>query len=213
MTDDRNAIHDRLATLLGRTKRIVLGLVGAPGSGKSTLAADLAGHYGERAVVIPMDGFHLAECELRRLGRAGRKGAPDTFDASGFIALLARVRHQKDDIVYAPVFRREIEEPIANAIPVLLHHELVIVEGNYLLFDGPWQGVRPLLDESWFLATDETRRDAWLMERHMRFGRSREAAREWIDRTDAPNAARILATRDRADWICPVYEAQPFPDC
>ena len=87
-----------------------------------------------------MDGFHLANVELERLGRRGRKGAPDTFDSAGYVALLRRLLAQADDeIVYAPEFRREIEEPIANAIPVFAPTQLVITEGNYLLLDdGPW---------------------------------------------------------------------------
>lgn len=190
----------RAQSLIGRGGRRILGLVGAPGSGKSTLAALLAAALGEQAAVVPMDGYHLAQIELERLGRAARKGAPDTFDAAGFVALLRRLREQgEEEIVYAPAFRREIEEPIAGAIPVLPDVPLVITEGNYLLLDGPWAGVRTLLDESWYLGTDEGKRDAWLLARHIAFGRAPDDARAWIDSTDAPNARLIAATREHAD--------------
>lgn len=107
------------ALAAGAVPRRLLGITGAPGSGKSTLAAALADALGpELVIVVPMDGFHLAQAELERLGRAGRKGAPDTFDASGFVALLARLREATEPVTYAPQFRREIEEPIAGAIPV-----------------------------------------------------------------------------------------------
>src|SRR5947207_15332686 len=100
------------ARALAAGGRRLLGLAGAPGSGKSTLAAALAAALAERAIVVPMDGFHLANAELARLGRAGRKGAPDTFDAAGYVALLRRLRSQPaHEPVYAPAFRREIEEP------------------------------------------------------------------------------------------------------
>ncbi|MGI4978358.1 MAG: nucleoside/nucleotide kinase family protein [Janthinobacterium lividum] len=190
----------RAQSLLARDGRSLLGLTGAPGSGKSSLAAALAEALGPLAVVVPMDGFHLANAELARLGRAGRKGAPDTFDAAGYVALLRRLKHpEPGETVYAPQFRREIEEPVAGAVPVSPEKRLVITEGNYLLIDGPFEPVRDLLDESWFVATDEAVRDAWLLARHVAFGRSAAEARAWIHATDLPNARLILATRDRAD--------------
>ena len=139
----------RIARLLDRHARVLLGLTGPPGAGKSTLAAALQAHHGEMAQVVPMDGFHLAQAELERLGRAQRKGAPDTFDAAGFVALLHRLRRQHPhEVVYAPAFRREIEEPIAGAIAIGPERRLLLVEGNYLLLDsGGWAGVAALLDE------------------------------------------------------------------
>jgi len=183
--------------------RRLLGIAGAPGSGKSTLAAALADALGpELAIVVPMDGFHLAQAELERLGRAGRKGAPDTFDAAGFVALLARLREATEPVTYAPQFRREIEEPIAGAIPVPRGVPLVIIEGNYLLVDhGPWADVRELLNECWFVEVDETVRMERLVTRHRAFGRSPEAARAFAHGSDQANAEIIAATRGRADVV------------
>ncbi len=196
----------RAEALLQSGGRRLLGLAGSPGSGKSTLAAqlvtELAARRGPVAVLVPMDGYHLAQAELLRLGRANRKGAPDTFDAAGFVALLRRLRdHAPDETVYAPSFRREIEEPVAGAIPVPPEVRLVVTEGNYLLLDGPWAPVRGLLDQSWFVATPDAVRQDWLLARHMAFGRSRDAALAWIAATDAPNARLIEATRERADLV------------
>jgi pantothenate kinase len=197
------AAHDRIRTLLKSGGRRLLGIAGSPGSGKSTIAAAIAKAYPDDAVVVPMDGFHLAQMELERLGRASRKGAPDTFDARGYAALLQRIRTETDATVYGPYFAREIEEPIANAIPVEPDRRLIVTEGNYLLFDGAWARIRTLLDETWFVATDPIQRDAWLLARHIAFGRTPDAARAWIDTTDAPNALLIDATRARADWtVC-----------
>lgn len=192
--------RSRLDTLLATGGRRVLGLVGAPGAGKSTVAQALLEALGEAAQVVPMDGFHLANVELARLGRAGRKGAPDTFDAAGYVALLRRLRQQRaDETVYAPEFRREIEEPIAGAIAVLPTTRLVITEGNYLLLDeGPWAEVAGLLDDCWYVDVDDDLRRQRLIERHMRFGRDLAAARAWVEQTDEPNARRIAATRVRA---------------
>lgn len=186
-------------------QRKLLGLVGAPGAGKSTLAMALLQAVGaDRAQVVPMDGFHLANVELQRLGRADRKGAPDTFDSAGYVALLERLRNQRPDgdIVYAPEFRREIEEPIAGAIAVLPSTQLVITEGNYLLHDaGPWAGAAAMLDEVWYVDIDDAVREERLVQRHQQFGRSAEAARDWVASTDAPNARLIAATKARAHHV------------
>ncbi len=193
----------RVQALLARGGRVLLGLVGPPGAGKSTLAAALQRAFADQSQVVPMDGFHLADVELQRLGRAGRKGAPDTFDAAGYAALLQRLRTQRaDEIVYAPEFRREIEEPVAGAIAVLPQTRLVIAEGNYLLLDdGPWAGVAALLDEVWYVDVDDGLRTERLTRRHEQFGRSAQAAQDWVQGTDEPNAQLIAATRSRADWV------------
>jgi len=193
----------RLEGLLADGRRKLLGLVGAPGSGKSTVAQALLDALPGRAQVVPMDGFHLANAELRRLGRAGRKGAPDTFDSAGYVALLRRLRTQPaGETVYAPEFRRDIEEPVAGAIGVRPDTPLVITEGNYLLLEeGPWAGVAPLLDEVWYVEVDDGLRIERLLRRHQQFGRSLEVAQAWVAQTDEPNARRIAATRTRAHHI------------
>ena len=191
----------RLEALLAVGPRKLLGLVGPPGGGKSTLAQALLAALPGRAVVIPMDGFHLANTELARLGRAERKGAPDTFDSAGYVALLGRVKAQQaDEIVYAPEFRRDIEEPIAGAIAVEPRVPLVITEGNYLLLKvGHWARVRELLDEVWFVNTDDALRRARLVQRHVDFGRTPPAARDWVDGTDELNARLVAASQHLAD--------------
>jgi len=193
----------RLRALLDRGGRVLLGLVGAPGAGKSTLAAALQAAFADVAQVVPMDGYHLANAELERLGRRGRKGAPDTFDGAGYVALLRRLRVQAgDEIVYAPEFRREIEEPIANAIPVFPQTRLVITEGNYLLLDdGPWAQVAGLLDEAWYVDVPDALRVDRLTQRHVQFGRSASDAAAWVANTDEPNARLIEASRGRASYV------------
>ena len=195
-------VRERVEALMARGGRRILGIAGAPGAGKSTLAAQLAAHLGRAAVIVPMDGFHLANSELKRLERADRKGAHDTFDGFGYVAMLRRLRSPRPgETVYAPAFHREIEEPVAGEIPVASDVRLVITEGNYLLFDeGPWSEVHGLLDEAWYVDVDGAQRRAQLLERHMRFGRSRDDALDWIENTDEPNARLIAATAGRADF-------------
>ena len=182
-------------------ERKIVGIVAPPGAGKSTFAEAIHRAFPLQSQIVPMDGFHLANVALARLGRAARKGAADTFDALGFLNLLHRIKAQTpDEIIYAPDFRRDLEEPVAGAIAVLASTPLIIVEGNYLLADdAPWAGLRGVLDEVWYLDVDEAIRQERLLHRHMQWGRTREAALAWMASTDAPNARWIETTRHRAD--------------
>jgi pantothenate kinase len=183
--------------------RRIIGITGCPGAGKSTLAAAVAAPDPDSHVVVPMDGFHLSDEQLRRLGRADRKGAPDTFDVDGYVALLEQIRYAPPDTrLDAPRFDRHREASIERAIPVLPRHTTVITEGNYLLHDRDgWERVRPLLDECWFVEVDDTVRVARLVARHVAHGRTPAAAQEWVATVDEPNARLVRATRGRADRI------------
>ena len=186
--------------------RVIIGIAGTPGAGKTTLAEQLVTRLalelgGERVAHVPMDGYHLADVELVRLGRRDRKGAPDTFDALGYVALLRRLRENADPVIYAPGFDRVIEQPVAGSLPVFQSARVIVTEGNYLLLDGAWSAARTLLDEVWYCRPDETVRLERLLQRHIRFGKSPEFARTWVEHTDQPNAATISATMDQADLI------------
>ncbi|MCX4767114.1 nucleoside/nucleotide kinase family protein [Streptomyces sp. NBC_01275] len=189
-------------------RRALLGIAGSPGAGKTTLAERLVRELngaGEPWVAhIPMDGFHLADAELDRLGRRDRKGAPDTFDAAGYAALLRRLREEGDgdDLVYAPGFERVLEQPIAGAVPVPPTARLIVTEGNYLLLGaGAWTRVRAALDEVWFCELAEDERLRRLVARHEEFGKAHEEAVAWVLRTDQRNAELVATTRDRADLV------------
>jgi pantothenate kinase len=193
---------ERARVLAARGRRTLLGITGPPGGGKSTLAQAIADALGDRARLVGMDGFHLAQVELVRLGRQHRKGALDTFDGAGYAALLRRLRDAREDVVYAPEFRREIEEPINAAVAVPRDVPLVITEGNYLLVDeGPWGQIRELLDEAWYVVQDEETRLRLLIARHIEFGKEPAFAREWVRRSDERNADLIATTRPRADAL------------
>jgi len=194
--------------LLDRTRalmaggRAVLGICGAPGAGKSTLAAQVVAAVGTAAVVVPMDGFHLHDDELARLGLSDRKGAPETFDVAGYVALLGRLHAETDHVVYAPEFDRSREESIAGSIAVRPEHRLVVTEGNYLLHDAPgWAGVRPLLDETWFVEGDERRRLERLVARHVAHGKPPDLAERWATVSDQANADLVARTRSAADVL------------
>lgn len=188
-------------------RRVLVGVVGAPGSGKSTLAKRLANRLttdGLPAVRVPMDGFHLADAALAERGLLDRKGAAETFDAHGYLALLRRLRTETDHDVLAPGFERDLEQPIAASVTVAPSHRVVVTEGNYLLDDAdPWPLVRAELDEVWFVDLDDGRRRSRLVVRHVKHGKTREAAQDWVNSVDEPNAARVLARRQVADLVVP----------
>ncbi len=200
----------RARALADAGPRQLLGIAGAPGAGKSTLAEQVVAAVGAAARLVPMDGFHLAQAELGRLGRAARKGAVDTFDANGYVSLLRRLRRLEPTSVYAPEFRRDLEEPVAGAIEVPPQVRLVVTEGNYLLLpDWPWEEVRALLHEAWFLDLDAELRLRRLTARHEAYGRSPEEARAWARGTDEANAALVAATAHRADLVVRLAEPPP----
>lgn len=190
------------AALTERSGRWLLGLAGPPGVGKSTVSDALVfacTAAGRSAAVVAMDGFHLSAAELEADGLVDVKGAPETFDAAGFVQLLEQLHANEVPVVHAPTFDREREQAVPAAIAVPHDTELVVVEGNYLLLDGPWQRVRDLLDEIWFLDLPAEVRVPRLIARHRQHGRSAEEAAEWVHRSDETNTERVLATRGRAD--------------
>lgn len=212
MPDDAAALADRIRALHRPGRRVMIGIVGAPGSGKSTLSAAVLAHLATGAApldaaLVPMDGYHLAQHVLDDAGLAEVKGAPQTFDAAGYVALLERIAGSASsamgEVIYAPEFRRALEEPIAGAVPVRPEVEVVLTEGNYLLSDeAPWHRVRELLTEAWYLDVAEELRVERLVSRHIAFGRTPEVSLERATTgTDGRNARYVLATRARADLL------------
>jgi pantothenate kinase len=195
---------ERAVELARSSKRTVLGIAGAPGAGKSTLARRIVTAVDDRlgagtAVQVPMDGFHLSNAALDALGRHDRKGAADTFDADGYVALVRRLVAADEDVVWAPDFDRRVDEPVAGSIAVPRAARLVVSEGNYLLDDtAPWSELPTLFTETWFCAVDDEVRLDRLVGRHMRHGRDHDAARAWAVEVDGVNAARVAPTVIRA---------------
>jgi pantothenate kinase len=182
-------------------RRALLGLAGAPAAGKSTLARRLVAGVNDRlgtgtAAYVPMDGFHLSNAQLDRLRLRDRKGAPETFDVDGYVALLGRLRAERTRPVYAPDFDRRLDEPVAAGLVVPAGTALVVTEGNYLADDGAgWAQVRDLLDALWYVETPRRLRERRLLQRHIRGGRTEHEARAFIASSERRNARRVELTR------------------
>ena len=207
MSTNIDLLAREAVALVGDRSRAILGIAGSPGAGKSTLVDGLVARIGaakgaDWVAHVPMDGFHLADAQLDRIGARGRKGAPDSFDAAGYAQLLARVKREVDDPVYVPGFDRTLEQPLAAALVVLSSARLVVTEGNYLLLDDPhWARGRRAMDAVWFVASDESERIERLVARHVEFGKTPEEARAWVATTDQRNSELVAGTVGRADRV------------
>lgn len=191
----------RAESLLGTSENFLLGVVGKPGVGKSTFTQNMLKVLkSDRVVVVPMDGFHLSNEELVKVGKRERKGAPDTFDVQAFVELLKLLRKRDGREIVFPTFDRESETSIPGGGKILQSATLVVVEGNYLLhpYDG-WEDVKSFFDETWYLELNENVRKSRLINRHIFFGKSPIAAAAWVENSDEKNALLVAASRTLAD--------------
>lgn len=211
------ALVEAAATAPGeeRGRRRILGISGAPGAGKTTVvlavlaAAAVDPRLAGRIAHIPMDGYHLPNAELDRLGRRDRKGAPDTFDVDAYAATLTAARAVPRAGIWAPSFDHRVGEPAPETIEVPEDADLVLTEGNYLLLpDGGWPTVRAQLDEVWFCDLGDAQRRSRLIDRHVLTGRAADEAAAWVDRSDEANARLVSAGRHEADVV--VVDGQIF---
>ena len=186
--------------------RIAIGLAGGPGTGKSTLAAELvtmlnAVHPGS-AALVPMDGFHMRHAKLEAMGQVDYKGAPHTFEGADFVNFLHHLKAATGP-VSGPGYSRKIEDVVEDAFTVGAEVKILIVEGNYLLLtEGPWAGVKPLLDYAVFIDVPRELVKARLLKRHGEEGLfTEERNRAHIERNDLPNYDLVCLSQDRADVV------------
>lgn len=196
-------IVSRIQALPLRRRRRLVAVAGPPASGKSTTAAALTAALkaaGAHAECVPMDGFHLDNRILDSRDLRARKGAPETFDADGFIALMQRFL-EDEEVVY-PLFDRARDIAIAGAGVVTAACDLVVIEGNYLLFDEePWSRLIDIWDHSIWVDVSEDTVVARCTARWLEHGHAPEAARARAEGNDLRNARRIFGARLPADTI------------
>ena len=201
VTTQVNALAERVHDLRGTASRLMVAIAGPPGAGKSTVAEGLGRRLTLQkvsAAVVPMDGFHLDNAVLAARGLLPRKGAPESFDAAGFVYLARRLR-AGGEVVY-PVFDRARDIAVAGVGVVPADTAVVILEGNYLLFDEPpWAGLPQLWDLSARIDVPLSDLRGRLIQRWLTQGLSRSAATARAERNDIPNAARVIERALPAD--------------
>lgn len=194
-------------------QRIAIGLAGGPGTGKSTLAAELVTMLNAlkpgSAALVPMDGFHMKHAKIEAMGETDRKGAPHTFEGAEFVSFLHHLKHASE-AVSGPGYSRKIEDTVDNAFTVQPNVKVLVVEGNYLLLtEGPWAGVRSLLDYAVFIHVPRELVRQRLLKRHGEEGLfSEERNRAHIERNDLPNYDLVEQSRERADVVFELDVAQ-----
>lgn len=180
--------------------RVLIAVAGPPASGKSTLAAELAARLGASAAVLPMDGFHLDNDQLEALGLLDRKGAPETFDAQGFVNLLHRLRCET--VVSYPAFDREADRTVPDAGQIEEDTRIVIVEGNYLLLNvPPWASLCDLFDLTIRLDVSKEDLETRLVQRWLDHGMALDQARARALGNDMTNAEFVVNNSFAPDFI------------
>ncbi|MCI4665515.1 MAG: hypothetical protein MRY74_12405 [Neomegalonema sp.] len=194
---DRNEALRLISQTVAGRKRALIGLAGPAGSGKSTLAAALVAALndgeGPGAALVPMDGFHLDNRILAARNLSHRKGAPETFDAAGFVAALRRLRMGAED-VYLPDFDRPRDIALAGAIVAEQDTPIIVVEGSYLFLDQPpWRDGAPLFDLRLFLRPPLEVLEQRLRRRWRDLNLSETDAQTRVQSNDLPNAQLVLS--------------------
>lgn len=194
-------VDDVASLAANAASRVLLGLAGPPAAGKSTLAKTLVSGVNRRlgsdvAAYVPLDGFHLSNTQLDLMGRRRCKGAPDTFDVHGYVALLRRLTTETRHVIYVPDYHRGLHEPVAGRLAVRPEARLIVTEGNYLASDEPgWRDVRGLLQELWYVDAPDDMRERRLVRRQMAAGLSASDASAWVESSDRPNGELVKGTR------------------
>jgi len=194
LTKQINLLSDKIQPLRDRPGRVIVAISGPPASGKSTLAEELSRRLNAQkcpTTVVPQDGFHLDNAVLEARGDLGRKGAPHTFDGAGFVHTMRRLKDRADVVV--PVFDRSRDLAVAGARVVPAEAQVIVVEGNYLLFDeAPWFNLAPLWSLSVQLHVPLPDLRARLIQRWLGHGFSSAAAKRRAETNDVPNAKAVI---------------------
>lgn len=195
-----NEILKAIRDLTGAGGRVLVGIAGAPGSGKSTYAETLAAQLGPVAAVMPMDGFHLDNETLRARDMLARKGAPETFDAQGFVELVQRLRTQ-GEVAY-PTFDRANDRTVPSGGTIDAATQVVLIEGNYLLLHAaPWSDLGGIFDISVFLDVPRDVLRARLVQRWLDHGLTKAQAEARAEGNDLRNADLIISASRPADHV------------
>lgn len=199
MTQDIEHILRRIAEVAEGRSRVIVAIAGPPAAGKSTVSERLAAALPD-AAVLPMDGFHLDNEELEGRGLLHRKGAPQTFDTEGLMALLPRIR--AGEAVAVPTFDRAADRVIPAGSHIAAETRIVLVEGNYLLLDAPdWSGMQRFWDLTIAIDVPLATLEQRLVQRWLDHGLPPDAARQRAEGNDLPNARLVLSQSVAPDVV------------
>lgn len=200
------------------TKRMLVGIAGPAGVGKSTFAEQLAwllnkgmvkGCY---ALALGIEGFFYNSYTLKNttvkmqngieVYLAQIKGSVETYDAESLRSHLLELRDTKRESCGWPGYSRLEHDVSPNRHLVFDSHNVVLVEGNYLLMrEGRFAGMRDLFDLTVFIDAPAAKIVSSLMAKHLRTGRAIESAKSWVKQVDLPNAQLVENTKKYADVI------------
>jgi len=186
--------------------RKIIAIAGPPGSGKSTLLSALVPllqlELSTRGIIgIPMDGYHLDNTQLDKDDCRAVKGAPHTFDVYGLLSLIQRL-HTGEHAVYAPEFDRDSDLSRNCAIKIEQTHDVVLIEGNYLLLDQPgWRELARYFALTISIDVPTDILHERLVQRWLHYGLSEKEARSKALGNDIPNAKTVVEQSVSADII------------
>ncbi len=190
-------------------ERTIAFFAGPPGAGKSTLALSVEMRAKQRGIsasfeCLGLDGFHRTREELmntpvfvdgKRLCLNDIKGAPETFDAEGFVDSVRRVKSEENALW--PVYDRRIHDVSPEKTKV--KGEILLVEGNWLMLPGIWAEARGACDVTFSVDAEDALLKERLIDRKIRGGKTEEEAALWVERVDSVNVSRYRAQSAPAD--------------
>ena len=189
----------RIKELTKNSNRVIVAIAGPPGSGKSTFVEKLKNKLDD-AVVVPMDGFHLDNVILEERNLMPRKGSPQSFDAAGYVNLIARLQDNHETVL-APVFDRDKDLSRAGAIEISESTKIVLTEGNYLLLNqAPWNQLDDFFDLTVFLDVPSEILRERLIKRWLDQGLSLEDAVIRAESNDLINASFVSDRSKDSDF-------------
>ena len=160
-------------------------------------------------VIVPMDGYHYYRHQLEKMDNPqhafAKRGAPFTFDSERFVQDIVNLR--KTGSGSFPSFDHGKGDPVENDILVdYKRHKIVLVEGNYLfLGEQPWARLldENCFDETWYVNCPVNEATKRVIDRHIRTGKTKEAAELRAYSNDMVNAKLVDANKRFTDLMIP----------
>ena len=194
-----NDLATQIQALPQKDGIVAVAIAGAPGSGKSSVAAALQTRIGATSRVVPMDGFHLDNETLEARGLLPVKGAPETFDMTGFGDLVDGLKART--VWQYPTFDRDSDSVVVAGGSIPDGVSILIFEGNYLLFDEQgWRALAAKWDASLWLDVPEDVLVQRLIQRWLDQGMAHKDAVARAQGNDIPNAQRVVKRALPATW-------------